>query len=207
MINYKNKFIFIHIPKCGGTSVESTLFIPASQRTAKDLWMFPNKYQSGGLQHLKAIHIREEVGPTIFDDCFKFSFVRNPWDKLVSQYHYTVHVREDLRKWIGINSDDSFQKYIKRLIESEVHVQWDHQYKFLYDLDGNKMVDFIGKLENYQEDFNIVCDKIGVPRQKLPHQNKTKHKHYTEYYDDETRDIVAKKYSKDIELFSYKFGG
>ena len=205
MINHKHKFIFIHIPKTAGTSVEKVLFKPPKKRTTKDLWMFPNKYQTGALQHLMASHIIQEVGWDVFFKYFTFSFVRNPYDKMVSQYKYTINERPDLLRYIGISDSASFKEYIERVMVTKLHVQWDCQYKFLY-INKKCVVDFIGKFENLQEDFNIVCDKIGIPRQQLPHKNKSKHKHYTEYYDEETKEIVAKKYAKDIEYFGYEFG-
>ena len=87
------------------------------------------------------------------------------------------------------------------------HSHFRNQCDFILDQNSNLLLDFVGKLENAQQDFDTICDKIGISRTKLLHENKTNHKHYTKYYDDETREIVAKKYAKDIEYFGYTFGG
>ena len=73
-------------------------------------------------------------------------------------------------------------------------------------VDGKNDADFIGRLENLQGDFDIICNRLGIPRQKLLHLNKSPHKHYTEYYDHTTKQIIAEKCVKDIEYFGYKFG-
>jgi hypothetical protein len=126
---------------------------------------------------------------------FKFSFVRNPWDRMLSFYLF----KKTNRAFIKIADDLSLKDFI---LTSAGKIKF-NQYSYIDGFDENS---FIGRFENLQEDFNIVCDKIGIPQRKLPHINKTQHKHYTEYYDDETLEIFAEKYAKDIEYFGYKFG-
>tara|TARA_R110002167_G_scaffold366019_1_gene592664 strand:+ start:811 stop:1365 length:555 start_codon:yes stop_codon:yes gene_type:complete len=139
-----------------------------------------------------------------YDDYFSWSFVRNPWDRLVSTYINKIVDRHQhgLDSWR--KNFKSFKEFILKIEKTDI-TDCDRHIRSLYTFFPQN-INFIGKFENLQEDFNTVCDKIGIPRQQLPHKNATKHKHYTEYYDDETRDIVAEKYAKDIEHFGYKFG-
>ena len=157
------------------------------------------------LEHLNNIKKGEEVDK----DYFSFAFVRNPFDRLVSQFHFTG--RQWWNKYEEIAKYKfSFKNYVKYVVAAgrpfSNHKKTkgrDQDWSMLQFVDGG--VDFIGKFENLQEDFDVVCDKIGIPRKELPHKNKTKHKHYSGYYDDETKRIVAKKYTKDIKYFDYKF--
>lgn len=144
------------------------------------------------------------------DYVFSFSIVRNPWARLVSTWkdkvvnQWSDQFPEKARKWriptFKQYKDKGFDFFIKNIIpSSNEHVELQVN---LIDLNN---VDFIGRFESLQQDFDIICDKIGLSRYNLPHENKTNHKHYTEYYNDETRKIVAEKYAKDIEYFGYRF--
>ena len=191
MISHKHKFIFIEVPKTGTRSICSVL-----ENNFSAVVLRPHLGASKWHTHLERYQARF---PKKIPSYFKFCFVRNPWDKIVSQYHFNRHS-------FGMN-DYTFEEYVHAFKRGK-RISW-LNYDFLSwmtDDKGNMLMNFVGRFENLQEDFNIVCDKIGVPRQKLPHRNKTKRTHYTEYYDDETREIVAEKYAKDIEYFGYKFG-
>ncbi len=135
-----------------------------------------------------------------FIDYFKFAFVRNPWDRVVSWYNFQMHLSnvENVEADRNIKGID-FSSYVHKYTNI-----W--AYDALNQYNFTKCCDFIGRYENLQQDFNIICDKIGIPQQKLPHKNKTKYKHYTEYYDDETKEIVEERFAKDIEHFNYEFG-
>ena len=182
MIDHERKFIFIHLPKTGGNSVKKALGIKGHKHTNLSYWSKD------------------------YPDYFSFAFTRNPWDRCVSAFTYLEAG--------GMNPGDKKEYY------THIHGLKFHEFISKYQdtfeipmthfksqdmiLDGD--LDFIGKVENYQEDFNTVCDKIGVERVELGWKNKTEHKHYTKYYSDKTKRIVAKLYANDIERFGYKFG-
>ena len=189
-----SKAIFIHVPKCAGMSIsyfcrQNGLLIDPVNRS--DIWLKQNK----SYQNIENVAVD-----------FSFAFVRNPFSRMVSAWKC---------QWVSCNQYKTFKDFILYFLpesNSITFFRWSHVMPFtdtrmkLFNSNGNQLIDFIGKVENLQEDFNIICDKIGIPQQQLPHKNKTKHKHYMEYYDDETREIVAQKYARDIEYFGYKFG-
>jgi hypothetical protein len=183
MISHEHKFIFVGINKTASTSICKALSCP------------------GGSKHKHNLNI---ISPRT-KDYFKFCFVRNPWDRALSLYRYR-------RKIFGFSAKITTHKdFIIQVIEpyhNPTNV-WKHfndpQLNWICNQKGQVMADYIGRYENLQEDFNVICNKIGIPQKKLLHTNSTTHKHYSEYYDDETREIIAQKYAKDIEYFGYEF--
>tara|TARA_R110001592_G_scaffold298412_2_gene569206 strand:- start:714 stop:1277 length:564 start_codon:yes stop_codon:yes gene_type:complete len=186
MISHKHKFIYARVAKTGSSTITDYLCENVGDVTKIEGWT-ENKH------HIPLWYYKENISIKKFESYYKFTFVRNPWDRLVSAHEYDKQFGNQL----------IFKEWIK-LSPVSYNTISEHKYGIQYDFVNG--CDFIGKFENLQEDFNTVCDKIGIPQQQLPHKNKTKHKHYTEYYDDETREIVAEKYAKDIEYFGYKFG-
>ena len=196
MISHEHKFIFLHIPKTAGTSMLEALseYLHLSS---------PAKFRYG---HPKLEEYFDSFNDKYnLEEYFIFSFCRNPFDRLVSAFNYIQgggvnRFDERLRDDLGLQNLE-FKEFALNLLNQDLPEHFMPQVNFF----AGRNLNFVGKFENIQQDFDIVCDKIGIPRQKLPHRNKRNHKHYTEYYDDETRQIVAEKYAKDIEYFGYKF--
>ena len=192
IISHKHKFIFIHIPKTGGVSVYETLskICGGNDILKKD-----------SARHVSAQKIKIRVGDKLWNSYFKFAFVRNPWDRQLSLYFY-IRKTQDNKYHKQVMKHNSFNEFILGL--SRNHCVFPQQYNVTDD--NNKLiVDFIGRLENIERDFQIICKRIGLPYIKLPHLNKSKHKHYAEYYTKETERVVAEEYKDDIEMFGYSF--
>jgi hypothetical protein len=196
VISTEHKCIFIHVNKTGGRSISTSLF----QRIKPHLTVG----ELFELEHNIEIHSNERLQNAQYDDenilvknnwknYFKFCFVRNPWDRKLSDYFYNIK-RGRTTHYIKINHKNTD-------LWNSPGLEW-IEYK-----DGS--IDpsiFIGRFENLQEDFNIVCDNINVPRRILPVINKTEHLPYWKYYTEETKALVEEKYKKDIDYFSYEFG-
>lgn len=176
------------------------------ERTTADLWMgfqdkYHNRYQTGGLQHLHAGQIKSEVGAEVFNRYFKFSMVRNPWDKAVSQFRYMAK-RDDLREFLGMKPNDCFKRYLE-LISKKTHVQWEPQVRFVFDDAGNSLVDYIGRFESFAESVGVVMDQIGLSVSRIPHANKSRRNAIEDDYDGESMEIVGALYAEDVKAFGY----
>ena len=190
MIDSKHKFIFIHIPRTGGTSIEEQFQYSEAKEKNKH-WNLNDWHN----------HLSNES----FKSYFKFTFVRNPWDIIVSKYFdkgwYSSPV-EGRGGEIGYHCGKSLKYFLKHH-KLAIHEHGDS----LLDYFDPRQMDFIGRFENRTQDLEYICKNIGIninANKKVRSHKNTKH--YTEYYDDETREIVAERYAKDIEYFGYKFG-
>ena len=81
-----------------------------------------------------------------------------------------------------------------------------YQVNQLCDAQGKLLMDYVGKLETLDEDWKFICERIGIPHVELPRKNVSVKRPYTDYYTPETRDLVARHWAQEIELFGYTFG-
>lgn len=192
----QNKCIFIHIPKSAGISISKSLF----------------GNSAGGHRKLEIYQV--VFSKSEFDNYFKFTFVRNPWDRLVSAFLYLKNggINDRDKAWSkqNLTSFMTFDSFVKEWVNQrniESHLHFVPQFRFICEpgIDIPR-VNFIGYFEKLEEDFYYVREKLGL-HSNLLHSNKTveKNKDYKEYYTDTTKEIVAKVYRKDIQLFGYDF--
>lgn len=202
IISHRKRFIFIHINKVAGTSVKDALrpyadFIYRKYTLQRLLYVLGLAAPVG--EHSTAMEIRERFGSELFDDYFKFAFVRNPWDWQVSQYHYILnrpfHPQHRIIKRLN-----GFAEYLAWHIEHDKM----SQKRFVTDDQGNLAVDYLGRFETLDTDFRAICERIGIAC-RLPHKNSSAHRDYRQYYDDATAALVAEHFREDIEYFGYGF--
>lgn len=205
ILSHRKKFLFISIPKNATTAMRHRLWRWADVKAVGDRKSYFYHHVTGN--KMEEYFNQEGLA---WNEYYKFAFVRNPFSRIVSQYFYALKCA-DSQKIKSCAPD--YYKYCLRvkagaqsfkdfLIKPEF--QGTHQVSQLTWLTED--FNFVGKVENLPDDYMHVCREIGIKYKPLLIQNTTKHKHYTEYYDDETIDLVYNKYKESIERFNYKFG-
>lgn len=212
VISYRHKFIFIHTYKVAGTSIAQALHLYTfhnpferlinglRHRLNLDINVPFYKYRVFPL-HIKARELRDQLPPKIFDEFFKFAFVRNTWDWQVSLYFFMKQTPSHFQH--HLIAPMTFDEYIEwRVIEDRKL-----QKEFVVDGNGQKIVDFIGRYERLYEDFqHVCCDILGL-HATLPHMNKSARKDYRTYYNETTRRLVQEHFKEDIDFFGFTFDG
>ncbi len=216
LLSVRYKFLFVHIAKTGGTSVRATL-----QRLRwRDPYYWPmflcsrlshltgHRIGTKFPRHAKIILAQESLPTEFFQSLFKFAFVRNPWDLQVSSFH---HIRRERPHLMQGRTD--FADFLKWKLDPERPYQYhidtsiQLQSDYLVDLRGQILVDFVGRYECLEADFRTVCERIGIPFPAMPHRRRATDREtdYRSYYNEETADLVARHFSRDIELLGYGF--
>lgn len=187
IVSDSHEFVFFHIPKCAGGSVTRAL-ADISRRE-----LGPHTGMPFAVEHLGEK----------FDRYFKFAFVRNPWDRMVSRYEYAKQRQGAMEPGGFHESRASFGAFVGWQLTDSPSTQW--HWLTEPQTHTRVMVDFVGRVERMQADFDVVCERIGIAPRELGVHRATEHGPYREYYDAGLRDVIAGAYAQDIEGFGYEF--
>jgi len=213
LISHAGRFAFIHVPKTGGCSISQAL--AGWQEPVHDYWLnrwlpfvgihvnhFAPYRKKRFRLHTTAAVLRGQLPAEVFAGLFKFAFVRNPWDMLVSRYAFLLNTprHHSHRRAVRFASFAEF-------VECELARGKAFQSRFVCDRRGNLLVDFVGRFESLREDFARICGRLGIVAH-LPHVNRSRRDDRRDWRDAYTPRLaarVAAHLAEDIERFGYRF--
>ncbi|WP_417887308.1 sulfotransferase family 2 domain-containing protein [Zunongwangia sp.] len=213
MISHKHKCIFIHIPKCAGISI--TTFLLGDELIA---WNKPNYNVLYGwcpkrktfLQHASAKFLVEEglITENQWADYYKFTFVRNPWDRVVSDYFWLQKdqkIKGSLNEYL--TKKGKFENALTQ--KGTLHYRGDHLYPqtSFFDTNGDYQLDFIGRFESLESNFEFLLKQMKIKDHFSLHLNKRKNKrkHYSRFFTETNKNLAEKLFQQDINLLNYSF--
>ncbi|WP_462152143.1 sulfotransferase family 2 domain-containing protein [Pseudoalteromonas xiamenensis] len=183
MISHSHTALFVHIPKAAGQSVEQAFIddLGLSWENRESLLLKPNQDKHKGPPRLAHLTAQEYLKfgyltQTQFDEFFKFTVVRNPWDRLLSEYNY--------RKALGLPLYQcEFKRFVLERLPKVADDNYDNgqdlyrhiipQTHFIFDDNDNRMVDFVARFEHLERDFYTIAQRVGLKVLVLPHKNAT----------------------------------
>jgi hypothetical protein len=217
-ISHKHKFVYISIPRTGSNSIGSALdkFSEPIDEHPELIYLNPLRETNGPMikaHTLKAFFVKKGWD---WNEYYKFAFVRNPFDRMVSRYFWELkksegdwflknpHVKELFKIYVKSVKErcENFNDYIVNFfLNIPVPIQAD----FIFDRNDKQLVNFIGRFETLQSDFERICETLKLPPIQLPRLKASAKGDYRKYYNLLSKILVSIKCRKDIKLFGYKF--
>lgn len=200
-INHERALIFVHIPKAAGSSVTEAM---------RQVRVTPRALSPRVGKHATAEEVRALVGRSFWDSAFTFSFVRNPWDLMVSSYHWWLQKAPSLpahrNRARTVAAMSGFRTFATSTFgRTHINERRGNFRDWLCDARGEQIVRFVGTVETIERDWDDIRRQTGLPLPSLPHVNRSSHDDYRVLYDDAARDIVAERFGWSIERFGYRF--
>ncbi len=205
MLSLSHRFLFVHIPKTGGNSIQKILqpysedqIVALAKQDGNERFEVRGRFTRN--KHATLADYHSSVPPGLFAELFKFCAVRNPWSRAIS-FYFTP------RRWMkrGTSpywSRDDFLELLPQLPPMVDYLKIDGQ---IHDLGG------VIQYENLAEQFPAVLRRIGldIDGAQLPHLNRSLAGGYRDYFDEDLDlvDLVAERYCEDIAYFGYQFEG
>jgi len=209
IISHKHKFIFIHSNKCAGTSLEVSLASvcgdddiigPVTLEGLSDDYKHPINYDKDKFEDtMSAKEIKDNIPLKYWNEYFKFSVIRNPWDRIISAWHWQTRGLPPH----SIAHINPLHKFLTTEPLNPISISRQ------LEVDEKLCTDYIIRYENLDEDYKKVCNMLKIEPIELPKAKggfRDGRYKYWEYYNDTTKEIISKKYKDDIENFGYKFG-
>jgi hypothetical protein len=208
LLSESRNFLFVHVQKTAGTSLTELLaphaLVPSSSRwnkLASDSGLRRDWRRYYFRRHAPLARAERVLPRELFHSLFKFGFVRNPWDRLVSWYSYILEDQEHHRHG-RVRGLPDFAAYLRGEAGKRRRSQW-----WMLQNSGSKLgVDFVGRFEHLESDIGYVCTRLGI-KQPLSRAKTSRHAPYQTFYTPTLVDFVAKHWAAEIEAFGYRFEG
>jgi hypothetical protein len=190
----RTRSIFVHVPKCAGVAIAKAL------------------YGNLGGGHFTLDDYLCIFEPKAVRTYFKFAIVRNPWDRLVSAFHFLkaggMNQEDKSFSQDQLSQYDNFDVFVRSWVTEENIERYHHfrpQWRYITDYHDKISLDFIGRFENLGRDFSYIAKRIGKEEVELPTANSVSHAPYCSYYSKVGAARVNEVYKRDIEILGYSF--
>lgn len=206
IVSHQHRFIFFAVPKTATHTIRQALRVHMGPDDWEQQKLFGKqslpipelaRIQHG---HISARQIRPHLDADIWDTYFKFGLVRNPYDRFVSTCFFLQRDNPNFA-----SSATQVMKKALRKARFRDRVLVKPQYLQLTDDDGAVQLDYVGRYETLQQSYDEICNRLNLRTTRLSRNNTSLHKTFSDYYDDELKQLVQDLYAQDLQMFGYEF--